>query len=35
VETRAKAYGWTIQRKYGEPLACREGLGLASLDHLI
>ncbi|MFM8933378.1 MAG: bacillithiol biosynthesis deacetylase BshB1 [Gemmataceae bacterium] len=35
VETRAKAYGWTIQRKYGEPLASREGLGLASLDHLI
>ncbi len=35
VETRAKAYGWTIQRKYGEPLATREGLGLASLDHLI
>lgn len=35
VETRAKAYGWTIQRKYGEPLACREGLGLGSLDHLL
>jgi bacillithiol biosynthesis deacetylase BshB1 len=35
VETRAKAFGWTIQRKYGEPLASREGLGLTSLDHFV
>ena len=35
VETRAKYYGWTIGRKYGEPLVSREGLGLSSLDHLV
>lgn len=35
VETRAKYYGWTIGKKYGEPLVSREGLGLSSLDHLI
>ncbi len=35
VRDRAAYWGWSIGRPYGEPIACREPIGLASLRDLV
>ncbi len=35
IRDRARYWGWSIGRRYGEPLASREEIGLASLEHIL
>ncbi len=35
IRDRARYWGWTIGRAYGEPLTNREQVGLSSLSHLL
>ena len=35
INDRARYWGWTIGTGYGEPFACREEIGVTSIEPLI
>ena len=35
IKDRARYWGWTIGKGYGEPFACREEIGITSLNNLL
>ena len=35
IRDRARYWGWTIGRAFGEPLINREQIGLTSLQHIV
>lgn len=35
IKDRSRYWGWTISRRYGEPFACRQEIGIASLSDLL
>ncbi|MEZ6055821.1 MAG: bacillithiol biosynthesis deacetylase BshB1 [Planctomycetaceae bacterium] len=35
IRDRARYWGWSIHKAYGEPFASREGIGLTDLRHLV